>query len=60
MTILVFLPEGKAQEYPNASGLRVENGLTTFYYEPDKKKKVTTTLPILFEEDAGTPRISSL
>lgn len=60
MMINVYFPNGKIDHYTNASGLKVENGLTIFYYQPDagkrqepKNKKVTTTLPILVEEEIG-------
>jgi hypothetical protein len=63
MTILVFLPEGRTREYPDASGWQLQNGVTTFFYQPDagkrqdpKTKKVTTTLPVLVEEEVGAPR----
>ncbi len=59
MTIVVFFSKG-TKEYPNASGLKMENGFTMFDYQPDAGKrrepktiKVTTTLPILVEEEVG-------
>ena len=64
MTVVLFLPDGKTQQYPNASALLSKNGLTTFDYQPDagnkKTKSVTTTLPILVEEDAGEPGVKIL
>ena len=66
MTISVYLPSGR-KDYPNASGLKLENGLTIFYYQPDGGKRqdpktvmVTTTLPILLEEEVGAPRVTVL
>ena len=60
MQVVVFLPEGAKQVYDNATDLKSEDGLITFYYQPDagkrqepKTKKITTTLPILVEEEVG-------
>jgi hypothetical protein len=58
MTLLVYLPSGREQEFRNVSDLAVADGFTTFSHQPDpsgrgKLKKVRTTFPILVEEDAG-------
>jgi len=64
MEVQIFLPDGRRQSYDDVTGLQSENGLVTFYYqevreaqEPENKK-VMTTLPILAEEEVGTPRVS--
>jgi len=64
MAILnLFMPDGKITPYSKVTDLRVVNGLTIFYSQPDatlgsySSKKITTTLPILMEEEipgAGT------
>ena len=62
MTMVILFPDGKRQQYPNASDLRLENGLTSFYYQANvgnpsesANRKVTTTLPILVEEEVDAP-----
>jgi len=62
MTLVILFPYGKRQQYPNASDLRLENGLTSFYYQVNVEnslnsvnRKVTTTLPILVEEEVDAP-----
>jgi hypothetical protein len=59
--LVIYLPDGKTQAYHDVSGLSVENGLTTFYYKGfGKKRKITTTLPVLLDEEAGQPRVTTL
>lgn len=61
-SLLVFLPNGKTQSYPNVSGVKADNGLTSFIYAQDdgQKKRVYTTLPILVEQKASTPSVTVL
>ncbi|HEY6768002.1 MAG TPA: hypothetical protein VI386_24875 [Candidatus Sulfotelmatobacter sp.] len=57
MTIAVFFPDGTKQEYENASGLHVQDGLTMFYYQPEankletKRRKIITTLQVLADDE---------
>jgi hypothetical protein len=47
----------QAEEYENAHDVSIENGVLTFYYEPDTSslggKKITTSVPFFIEEEIG-------
>jgi hypothetical protein len=54
-TLTIYLPDGSIKEYSGVSSLKSSSGTTTFNSQPEPSsygyKSVTTTLPMIFEED---------
>ena len=55
-TLFIYFPDGKTKGYTGVeSSLKVEDGVVTFYSQPERKKnvrkKVQTSLPFLFEQN---------
>jgi hypothetical protein len=54
-TLFIYFPDGKTKGYTGVeSSLKVEDGVVTFYSQPERqknvRKKVKTSLPFLLEQ----------